>query len=393
MKEAGTLRIAGGWMLRGLSTAAMLTGLWLTWLKVSGQVSSVTGCGGAGGCAEVLGGRWSEWMGMPVALLAAVVHGVVLAFSLPGLRQNPAFPADRILAGAALLLAGGAVYFLTILYLVERQHCPWCLAMHGAGLAVAVMVLKGNPWPNGLKPVAWAAGGLAVLVLGQIWGPQPQTYLVTGSADASAAPAAGAREWSYLDGQLKVIPGTAPLLGTPLAKVVLVEFFDYTCGSCRDLAGDLKELNKKWPDHFAVVVLPAPLNRSCNAFLKPEVKDHAGACELAKLALAVWRAKPEAFPEFHDYLFTLPLPVSLSQLAAARQRAGAVAGEEMIGKALEDPWVAQRLQDNLAVYARLTTQSVVMPKLLLPPSQVMHGTAPDAAEFVRVMEAQFRLRK
>ena len=59
--------------------------------------------------------------------------------------------------------------------------------------------------------------------------------------------------------------------------------------------------------------------------------------------------------------------------------------------ALNDPAVAQQLSDNITAYRRLTTQSIVMPKLLLPSSGVMHGLAQDTATFIRVMETQLKL--
>jgi hypothetical protein len=83
--------------------------------------------------------------------------------------------------------------------------------------------------------------------------------------------------------------------------------------------------------------------------------------------------------------------MTIERLAEARYKAVTLTSEEAIAAALEDPWVGQRLKDNVAAFAQLTAQSIAMPKLLLPSSGVMHGTARDTAEFVRVMETQFKL--
>ncbi|MCX6996261.1 MAG: hypothetical protein NTV49_04060 [Kiritimatiellaeota bacterium] len=283
--------------------------------------------------------------------------------------------------------------------MVAHQHCPWCLGLHVTGITVAGLILGPavRTRPQAGLGAAILTGLLALVVLsaGQIWGPKPRMYLLTGRAGpAAAAPGAAraaTREVSFLDGRLKYNAARLPLVGSPAAKFVLAEFFDYTCISCRDLAGDLKELNKKWPDTFGIIMLPAPLNRACNPWLKAKVPDHPGACELAKLALALWKAKPEAFPEFHDYLLALPLPVTTERLAEARYKASMLAGAAAITAALEAPWGTQQLSENFTAYAQLTAQSVVMPKLLLQPSGVLHGTARDTAEFIRVMEAQFKL--
>lgn len=386
-----------------LSFIALTLCLWLFSRKLSGEISSIAGCGGEGGCSSVLGGRWSEWFHLPVTLLAAGVHFTVFLCSLPPVRRAGGIRMTRWLAAAAVILAGSAGYFLAILYLVERQHCPWCLTIHLTGLAEAGLILTGAWRQHRGSGESWAGRAvltgtlaLGILAAGQKWGPRPKTFLITGEAPASGggilpSMAGGSRVLRFFDGTMAFDAAALPVIGSPAAPAVLVEFFDYTCASCRDLAGDLKALKEKWPGTFAVVVLPAPLNRACNPALAPSVTDHPGACELARLALALWRAKPEAFPAFHDFLFSLPLPAVPERLAEARKQADQLAGEAAMESALASPWVAARLQANFEAFARLTAQSIKMPKLLLHDSVMMHGTAPRTGEFLRVMEEQFGL--
>lgn len=389
------------WAVLLLSLSALTVCLWLLSRKLSGEISSIVGCGGEGGCSQVMGGRWSEWFGIPVTLLASLVYAGVLILALPPVHRRLGSAGDWGLAVAAIVLGGAAVYFLTLLYGVEHQHCPWCLGLHVTGIMVATLILGDaiGKLPKAGLGTAALTGLLALAGLGagQVLGPKPQTFLLTDGASpgtvapvpATAGPAG--REVGFMNGLLKYHTGQVPMLGSQAAKIVLVEFFDYTCGSCRTLAGDLKELKKKWPDTFGVIVLPSPLNRACNPNLKPAVHDHPGACELAKLALALWKAKPDAFPEFHDYLFSLPLPATPERIAEARRKAGSLAGEAMITSALEDPWIAQRLAENFETFGQLTSQSITMPKLLFPTSGVMHGLARDAAGFLKLMEDQFKL--
>ncbi len=373
--------------------------LWLLGRKWSGDISSIAGCGGEGGCSEVMGGRWSEWFHLPVTLLAAIVYATVLILTLPPVQRLLGKVGDRWLAAAGVVLGGSAVYFLTLLYGVEHRHCPWCLGLHLTGLLVAALILGDAIRTQGKSGlgVAVLSGFVPLLALGagQIWGPKPQTYLISGgTSPVSLVPVAAApsvRGVSFLDGSLKYDANSLPILGSPDAKIVLAEFFDYTCPSCRNLAGDLKELKRKWADTFAVLVLPVPLHRNCNPSLKPEVPDHPGACELARLALAVWKVKPESFPEFHDYLFAVPLPVTIERLSDARNKAISLSSEAAIVNALEDPWVNRQLSENLKAFAQLTKQTLAMPKLLLPPSVVMHGAAPNPGEFLRAIEKQFEL--
>lgn len=386
------------WVIRLLSVAALSVCFWLYQRKLSGDISSIVGCGGEGDCAQVMGGVWSEWFHLPVTLLAGLVYAAIFCLTLPRTQQILGRAGDQLLAAGGVILAAAAAYFLSILYLVEKAHCPWCLGLHITGMTVAGLILtccRGQ----GVMGAAGLTGFAAMVILatGQIWGPKPQTFLITAdSTDAPAAPevTTGPRVISFFDGSLnlKYDASALPLLGSPSAKVVLVEFFDYTCGSCRELAGDLRELKKKWPDTFAVIALPAPLNRACNSWLKENVRDHPGACELAKLSLALWKAKPGAFSEFHDYLLSLPLPITPEKIAAAKKRAENLAGATELAAAIDDPWVTSQLTENLTTFAKLTTQSIVMPKLLLHSSVMMHGTARDTAEFLQTMEQQFALK-
>jgi protein-disulfide isomerase len=244
---------------------------------------------------------------------------------------------------------------------------------------------------------------MCVLSAGQIWGPKPKTFrLATLDNAASAIPPAspppstvapqpGApRNVSFLNGALNLNTGAVPMIGAPDSRVVLVELFDYTCKSCRLLSADLKALRRKWPDTFGIITLVTPINRACNSWVKPTIQDHEGACELARLSLAFWKANPPAFAEFHDYLFTLPLPVTAAAIDTARRKAAELTGAARMDAALADSWVASQLQQNIATYARMTTQSVTMPKLLLHGSNFIEGVGESDA-FISAIEQQFNL--
>ena len=398
------------WAVRVLSFAAMAVCLGLFYMKVSGRITSLAGCGGEGGCGQVMGGEWSEWFNIPVTLAAAGVYVGVLLLTLPPVQRVLGKTGDQLLAAAGVILAGAAVYFLCLLYLKERAHCPWCLSLHVTGLVVSGLILSMSvkaqrEGERGVLEAAMLTGFMAIglLAAGQVWGPKPDTHVLTKGGFTPSSVASGLREVpgsamdkalpprviGFFNGELNFDVLSLPLLGPRDARVVLVEFFDYTCGSCRDLAGDLKELKKKWPGTFAVIALPSPLNRACNPWLKDSVKNHPGACELARISLACWRAKPSAFEALHEFLMALPLPADEARIAVARKKADELAGAPEMQAAMEDVWVGDRLQQNLGTFAKLTSQNIVMPKLLLHTSVMMHGPAKDTETFIRVMEQQF----
>ncbi len=53
---------------------SILIALYLTVLKLTGRISDLAGCGGPGGCADVLGGRWANWLRLPISLWALVAY-------------------------------------------------------------------------------------------------------------------------------------------------------------------------------------------------------------------------------------------------------------------------------------------------------------------------------
>jgi uncharacterized membrane protein len=398
------------WAVRILSFAAMTVCFVLFGMKLNGSITSLAGCGSEGGCAQVLGSRWSEWFHVPVTLWAGLLYLGVVLLTVPGIHRALGHTGDQLLAAAGVIMAGAAIYFLSLMawiYRTEGVHCPWCLALHVTGLTVAGILLFSavrtqREDGRGLLSAAALSGAAAIGVLaaGQVWGPRPQTHLITSGGlreDAAAprpaaAPAPGdrpSRMVSFFDGRMSFDAAALPILGSPDAKVILVEFFDYTCKSCRLMSGDLKALRQRWPGVFSVVVLPTPLHRNCNPFLRPNVSDHPGACELAHLALAVWHIRPERFPDFHEYLMALSLPVLPAAVSEAKTKAVSLAGTAVLA-AIEDPAVKGQITENLGNFARLTAESIVMPKLLLHASTMMHGPAADTDSFLREMEDRFK---
>ena len=84
------------WAVLLLSISALTVCLWLLSRKLSGEITSIAGCGGEGGCWQVMGGRWSEWFRIPVTLLAALVHAAVLSLTLPPVQRRLGGAGDRL---------------------------------------------------------------------------------------------------------------------------------------------------------------------------------------------------------------------------------------------------------------------------------------------------------
>jgi uncharacterized membrane protein len=391
------------WLVRLCALAATVLCGWLVWQKYTGVIVSFAGCGNEGGCSQVLGGRWSQWMGVPVSLLAAGFYGGVFLLSFEKVQRWFSIQADRLLVAAAVMAIFCAFWFVGLLWIKERVFCPYCAMAHGLGIVFAIPLLR-RAWQlrkretAGLFVAAFsvAVPAFLVLVFGQIYGPKPDTHRIVEEKLTPPAPATPpqrpvlpADQLVFFDGALTYPVAELPRLGSLDAPHKLVEYFDYTCASCRDMSGDLEALFKAYPDKFSLTLLPCPLNRQCNPYCGPKVTDHPFACELAGFALAVWSLVPAEFPAFHKYLMKLPIPVDLEAARAEAEKL--CGGPEALVKALADPASQHRLTVTFEEYRLLSATDPIMPKLLLQGSRVMNGPARDIATFLKVMAAEFKL--
>jgi protein-disulfide isomerase len=92
----------------------------------------------------------------------------------------------------------------------------------------------------------------------------------------------------------------APRLGPEDARVRIVEFSDFRCPYCKNLASALKVIQKRYPKDVAIYFKHYPLDSVCNPYVQRSL--HPEACKLAQMGICAgnmgffWRAE--------DLLFT-----------------------------------------------------------------------------------------
>jgi uncharacterized membrane protein len=371
-------------VIRFLSVVGFGISLSLVVMKATGRISSVVGCGAEGGCANVLGSQWSQWFGIPVSAVSTAFYLVVF-----GLTFRPRGP---LLSAAGWLLLWAAAWFMGLQLFVIEAFCPWCFATHLVGLTTAVVIFRkigGGKNKRLILPVTF--GLMVVLALGQIFGPKPETFEVTSEdkieerKEVKAQVSGEGREISFKGPDGRVVKtyrlGSVPLIGPADAPHVLVKYFDYTCNSCRTMEEDLKALMAAYPGKVAVIVLPTPLNRACNPYLKPRVPDHANACEFARMSLVVWRTAPESFPEVHELLFKRPVLT----VEKARKAIETIIGREKLAAGLGDPQVEELLKASIEDFRQLSSQRIEMPKLVMKGARTMHGLERTTERFIKLV--------
>lgn len=382
------------WVIGGLALAAAALSAWLTVQKLNGAVTTLAGCGGGSDCANVLGSKWSMVLGVvPVSAVSGLLYLGVLA-SL-GVETAAAAWFRRVAAWSILC---AAAWYTGLQLVVFGGFCKYCMTMHGVGAVLAVALLRADFPAKGrfagrvgaALPVAMAL--VAVLALTQRYGPQPPTHRLDAVEGNVSSPEdihgrGEGRTVVFFNGQKTYRVGALPRLGPEDAEHVVVEYFDYTCDACREQHGELHTLMEKYRGQLAVVLLPVPLNKRCNPNLPDGLTDHAKACEFAGLAVRVWRADPEKFADFHDWLFAnREVPVE-----AAEAMAASLVGEGALPPA-NDAWTAEFIRQNVRDYRAFSKETHVLPKLAVKGSLMMQGTAKSGEELEALLKKHLPLR-
>lgn len=171
-----------------------------------------------------------------------------------------------------------------------------------------------------------------------------------------------------------------PVLGNADAPYVFVEMFDYTCPHCRNTHHAIKGAFENYGDKLAILALPVPLERSCNDAASGG--GHVGACELARISIAVWRVAPERFHEFHDWMFE-----TTRSPASARAQAEKLVGAEKFRKEYASKIPSEYIKRHVDLYKKVGQGSV--PKLLFPRSTI-NGEINSKSTMVSTIERELR---
>jgi uncharacterized membrane protein len=387
---------ARGFLLLALAGAGYLATLSLTG-------GGIGGCGPGSGCHHVLATRWAYWLGVPVSLPAFGLYFALLAATVA--VTHPRFkPRQRLLwqfiAGFSLVALAAGLWFVFLQYVVIGSWCKFCLATHGSAATAAVLLLlalsqrrshagAGDPTPPGLRDLRSSAVGAAIvlvtLVVGQIT--VSKRLYALNRIDASSSLS---RELKLHGGRIRLDPDDVPMLGSPAATNFIVSLFDYTCVHCRALHPLLAGAERKYAGRLAILSLPAPLDAACNPLLPYTAPANSNACEYAKLGLAVWRAKREAFREFDDWLFASNPPPPLNQ---ARAKAEALAGQAELAGALGQKWLQTQLRLDISLYQAnaIATQDTHLPQLIIGDA-IAHGSIDTADELSQIITQHTSLR-
>jgi uncharacterized membrane protein/protein-disulfide isomerase len=170
-----------------------------------------------------------------------------------------------------------------------------------------------------------------------------------------------------------------PILGKPDAEVIFVEMFDYTCPHCRSTHSAVKGALQKYGNKVAILALPVPLEAKCNPAAGGG--GHAGACDLAKIAITVWRVNPAKFQEFHDWLFENQVTP-----ATARGKAEQLVGADVFRKEYDSKIPSEYVKRHVELYKKVGSGSV--PKLIFEKT-MLNGSVGSRESLCAAIEREY----
>ncbi|MEI7910133.1 MAG: vitamin K epoxide reductase family protein [Verrucomicrobiota bacterium] len=373
-------------LLLSLAAGGLAINLLLLWRHLRG--GQIAGCGGASACDEMLSSQWSEVFGIPVTVFGALVYlGLIVSLLVP---ERPQL--RRVLG----IVLGAAIWFGFVQAVLVGRFCPWCMAAHSIGVCVVVLGLWREVRIDHTVSLWMTTGTMVVVVaLGLGFAQRAKRripwYRIDELRALSPSQVSGiyargdGRKVAFADGRRVFDVNALPHLGPPDARCVMVEYFDYQCPSCQVMRGFIDALLARHPADLCVVILPVPMERSCNSSLGATDAEFVGSCKLTRLSLVLWRTRPAAFAGFHRFLLG-----GATVDEATAKVLDTIAPGEMFA-ALRDPWIDELIQANVSDARAFSATSKKLPKVLVRGTRILHGLPSGEADFIRVMEQELGL--
>jgi protein-disulfide isomerase/uncharacterized membrane protein len=372
-----------GAILLLLVAAALAAALLLKHYGVGTPADAICGAG-TSGCDVVNQSVYAKVVGVPLAAIGLVFYlALAGALALASFASEPA----RLAVARLVFLALAASLAVDLLLLGLQAtklnaYCTLCLLTYAMGAGALALL-----WPaRGASLAALSAGegrlaaaGAAVAAASLLLAAavfqtalharpsNPAAMLGVGSAPAPAAPAGDAqhevqrlqailddpqkteRYWSekaIKDFQQAKVESFdlagIPSKGPANAPLKIVEFSDFLCPYCRQLADGLNSFLPQLAGRAAIYYKQYPMDTTCNESLQQQI--HPGACVIA--LGGVCAAEQNRFWQYHDTVFSRQGQL---KTRADAQKAASDAGLDAaaFGACLDRPQSADKLRASL----------------------------------------------
>ncbi len=350
-----------------LNILAIVLSIILSWLYF--KEGALPGCGTGSSCDQVLSSRWSSLAGIvPVSGLAL---GTYLAMFLASLTIRPSIEASvrnlswqviLILAGAIM---GSAIWFTFLQKWIIGSFCIYCMSAHVTGSLLSVLIIwrvvKERKAPKKEKLQIKPIRIVGLILVGLI------TSGIVSAIQFNDTPTAINQENNQAEFHFNIDYENAPMIGPPDADYKVILLFDYQCAHCQKIHFMLNLAVQQYNGKLAFILMPTPLENSCNQFISPQKTTFNNSCELTKIGLAVWKANPKVFSGFENWMFSFESGNTWKpkSIEAAKAKAAGLLGNEMLETALADSWISKYLQNGIQLFGQtLQNGRGAIPKMI-----------------------------
>lgn len=276
------------WLHRAVVVLAFV-GLFVAgYLTLSHTLGKQIPCGPSGGCNVVAQHPTSRWLRIPVA-----VYGLAGYLTVLGLALLRAFKGSKNLLLAFGITAVGMAASLFLQYqslFIIRALCEWCMASAGIMtvlfLVHAALYQRESSQSNALPKDLTLIGICTMLVIGGLGAGVGQL-----NRAAILPPLKGEVMKTVTPADL--VGGEEFMMGPKDAKVVVVEFADYYCGSCRDNYAGVKQVLQTYGDRIRFGFANFPIYN---------LKGHEMSVQAS--AASLYAHEKGRYFEFIDQMFT-----------------------------------------------------------------------------------------
>ena len=320
--------------LLGLGLAAYLVVPHLGLMRGEILGGAVCGAGGLFNCHLVTGSHLATLFGVPWALWGVLGYLAVVALAL--LARQPGELGGQAIALVwllAVLFVAVDLYLLTVMAWVIRSFCPLCLSTYAVNLLLLIVAWRavGQPWPAALRTAGAALGALLPSAqrsaVWLFWG-----MLATGLLGVAGLHAATTfvnrgtlgntvdqlREFVLRQTRVTVDTTGDPIIGSPQARLKIVEFSDFRCPVCQRASKLNPIVLSNHRGEAALIFKNFPLDTTCNDRIGHQV--HSGACQLA--AAGECAQRQGKFWAMHDVIFEDGEHYDLARLPEDARRVG-----------------------------------------------------------------------
>ncbi len=292
-----------------------------------GGASSLCNISNFFNCDAATYSKLSNLAGIPISFFGIIVGLLFLFTSL-----MPSEALEKTSSAVSKYNFIGCLILFVFSIVSLGSLCPFCTLYYVlSGIAFFLLWKQGlNSWTPDLK-VAGMWGVL--LVAGSVF-----MFLHTKGKEE-----VNTKMNASIVGQFRALPDLGePDMESPYklhkatekfadAPIRITIFSDFQCPFCKNVAEQIPELVRRYPDKINVQYMFYPLDSKCNSNVKGRFHDHA--CDAAALAAC----DPSKFAEIHDEIFANQSKFSsgvLNELAKKYGLTGCIENQENINKVI-----------------------------------------------------------